>query len=308
MSVLGIENFHPFDTRKFSKIFKYLTKNGTIRSEQLFSPYRVADKELQLIHPKKYLESLKKSKNVAAIVEIPLIRFVPYHILKHGILEPMRLGTGGTIQGAKLAMKYGWAINLSGGYHHAKPDNGDGFCFFADIPIAITILRQDRPDLRVLVVDLDAHQGNGVSSILGTDTNTAILDIYNSYIYPQDKQAILRTTYNVPIPAKTSDSVYLQLVSKWLPKAIAEHNPDIIIYNAGTDIFTLDPLGGLSITETGIIERDEFVFKTAIQNNIPILMVLSGGYHKKSGEIVAKSIENLLDNVLKKKREGRSEE
>ena len=302
MSVLGIENFHPFDTKKFKKVYKHLRKNLNLCPEQFVSPYRITDEELLTVHSREYLSSLRRSKNIAKIVEIYALRFVPTVFLRNGLLEPMRLGSGGTVRGAKLALEKGWAINLSGGYHHAKAENGEGFCFFADIPIAIMSIWKDKPDVKVLIIDLDAHQGNGCSSILGNDKRVAILDMYNSQVYPNDTEAEAHVTYDVPILAGTNNSTYLGLLQEWLPVAINGHKPGLVIYNAGTDIYELDPLGALSITEDGIIKRDEIVFRAAIDNDIPILMVLSGGYHKKSGEIIAKSIENLLNTVLKNRR------
>lgn len=299
MSVLGIENFHPFDTKKFKKVYKHLRKNLDLCPEQFVSPYRITDEELLKVHSREYLSSLRRSKSIAKIVEIYPLRFVPTIFLRNGILEPMRLGSGGTVLGAKLALEKGWAINLSGGYHHAKAENGEGFCFFADIPIAVKSVWKEKPDVKVLIIDLDAHQGNGCSSILGNDTRVAILDIYNSQVYPDDTQAEALVTYDVPVLARTNNTTYLGLLKEWLPVAIDGHKPGLIIYNAGTDIYELDPLGALSITEEGIVQRDEIVFRAAIDNEIPILMVLSGGYHKRSGEIIAKSIENLLNTVLK---------
>jgi histone deacetylase 11 len=301
ISILGIEYFHPFDTKKFKRIYNYLRKHLGLCSHQFLTPYKIAEEELLTVHSQEYLVSLNKSKNIAQIVEIPPLRILPNAILRNGILKPMQFGTGGTVTGAIKAFETGWAINLAGGYHHAKADNGEGFCFYADIPLAINKLRTERPQLKVLVIDLDAHQGNGCSSILGDDKRISILDIYNKKIYPHDTRAEKKLTYNLAIYPNTEDSAYLSLLSSQLPKAIEEQTPDLIIYNAGTDIFELDPLGGLLITEKGIIQRDQIVFENAVDNNIPILMVLSGGYHKKSGEIIAKSIINLLKTVLKDK-------
>lgn len=280
---------------------EYLTTKCGICKSQLITPSRITQKELLKVHKLEYLKSLNESRNIAQILEMPTLRFIPSTSLKSGLLEPMLYGAGGTVLGVKKANEFGWAINLSGGYHHAKSDHGEGFCFFADIPIAIKCLWEERPDSKVLIIDLDAHQGNGVSSILGNDNRITILDIYNSQIYPNDENAERFVSYNVPITSRTDTRTYLGLIDKWLPHAIKEHKPDLIIYNAGTDIFISDALGGLSITEEGIIKRDEKVFKTAVDNNIPILMLLAGGYHRKSDEIIGKSIENLLNTVLKGK-------
>lgn len=294
ISVLGIENFHPFDSKKYGKVYKGIIDAQQICHSQFYCPKIVSDAELLSVHTQHYLESLKKSRVIARVVEIPLFRYLPEPILYNGILKPMKLATGGTILGVELALQCGWAINLSGGYHHAKADNGEGFCVFADVPIALKSIWNKKPDLKVLIVDLDAHQGNGNSLLLGNDKRVAILDMYNYMLYPNDEEAGQCIKYNVPLLRQTNTSDYLDYLARELPNAIEEFKPGLIVYNAGTDIFIEDKLGDLSITEEGIIKRDEFVFKNAFDNKIPILMVLSGGYDRKSGYIIAKSINNLI--------------
>ncbi|MEA2096667.1 MAG: histone deacetylase [Candidatus Cloacimonadota bacterium] len=298
ISVLGLENFHYFDTKKYQKVYKKLKKELHINSKQFYSPNRITDDELLFVHSNEYLESLTRSKIIEEIVEIPFIKYVPNFILQKGIINPMKFAAKGTMIGLKLALEFGWAINLSGGYHHAKRNHGEGFCFFADIPIAINSIWQQYPELRVLIVDLDAHQGNGCSTILSKDKRVAIFDMYNSVIFPRDRQAEKFVSYRVPLNRKTKDSIYLEKLNYWLPKAINEHKPDVIIYNAGTDIFINDPFGGLWITEEGILNRDEIVFSIAKKRKIPLLMLLSGGYHKKSGDIIGRSILNLEKKEL----------
>jgi histone deacetylase 11 len=292
ISILGVENFHPFDTKKYKKVNNILRKQFGM--QRFYSPSYATSEELLLVHSPEYLESLNHSKEVAKIVEIPALRFLPSFLVRQSILKPMRLATGGTILGIKLALQHGWAINLSGGYHHAKATSGEGFCVYADVPIALYSIWQNKPDLKVLIVDLDAHQGNGNSQILGTDSRVAILDMFNHSIYPNDKKAESFVQYPVPISLKTDTGEYLALLRKWLTFAIGQETPELIIYNAGVDIYEMDKLGNLSISETGIIERDSYVFKLALQNKIPIFMVLSGGYHKNSGRIIAKSIIHLI--------------
>ncbi len=299
ISFLGIENLHPFDTKKYKKVYNYLRRNLNINKNQFIKPSEIPPDTLLTVHTQDYLHSLESSFTIANILEIPQLKKVPNFILKNRIIKPMLLAASGTVLGVKTALEYGWSINLSGGYHHAKSNSGEGFCIFADIPIALNILWQEKPDIKVLIVDLDAHQGNGISTLLGHDKRVAILDMYNSKIYPNDFEAKSNVSYNISLPPFTDDEDYLYLLKKWLPIAIKDHEPNLLIYNAGTDIYEHDPLGGLSITESGIIQRDEIVFRTSYENNIPILMLLSGGYHKESGKIIGKSIENILKTVLK---------
>jgi histone deacetylase 11 len=307
MRFFGIENFHPIDTKKFKKIYNSLIKRSGLKKNQFYKPSPATDAQLKTVHTDQYLKSLRKSKNIAYILELYVLAIFPNILLRKKILNPIRYATGGTILGLKLALEYGWAINLSGGYHHAKPDKGDGFCVFADIPIAVKLLLREDPNLKVLIIDFDAHQGNGHSFIFREESRVAILDIYNSDIFPNDLEAEKYAKFRVPIYPMTEDEEYLELIEKWVPISINEHQPDIIIYNAGTDVSDFDTIGFLSISEPGIIKRDEMVFKYAFENDIPILMVLSGGYQKKSWFLIWKSIDNLLkrinkDNVNTKKK------
>jgi histone deacetylase 11 len=304
ISILGMENFHPFDSKKYAKVYKGLRADRQLCRCQFYEPLEVPDEHLLSVHTPRYLESLKKSRVIAEIVEIPPFRLLPNALLRHCVLGPMRAAAGGTILGVRLALRYGWAINLSGGYHHAKSDRGEGFCVYADVPIALHSLWKEMPDLKVLIVDLDAHQGNGNSTILGSDPRVGILDMFNDYIFPNDNEAETFLKYCVPLSRRANTAQYLDSLKKWLPSAIENHQPDLIIYNAGTDIYLEDPMGNLSITEQGIIDRDEYVFSQARSNSIPILMVLSGGYHKKSGYIIAKSIRNLMvsENLINASR------
>ncbi|MFP4015086.1 MAG: histone deacetylase [Chitinispirillaceae bacterium] len=296
ISILGIENFHPFDSKKYRKVYKHLISKGELCASRFYKPELATEDQLLMVHSGDYLESLKKSKTVAAITEIPILRVLPGFYLRSSVLKPMLYATGGTILGVELALKYGWAINLSGGYHHAHADHGGGFCIYADVPIALQAAWKERPSLKVLIVDLDAHQGDGNSTILGKDPRVAILDIYNEDVFPHDSDAEALVKYNVPLRSRTHTEQYLKALKEWLPFAVDDHEPDLIIYNAGTDIFLLDQLGRLSVSPEGIIERDDYVFSTALQRKIPILMVLSGGYNKRSGHIIGRSILNLIES------------
>ncbi len=299
IKLFGIQKLHPFDTEKPEKIYKHLTSKFDYRNDQFYKPIQVTDSQLLEIHTKEYLNSLNKSNKIAEIAELHALRFLPSGILKRKLLKPMKYATGGTILGTDVAIKHSFAINLSGGYHHAKANSGEGFCFFADINLAVSHLKEKHKINSIMIIDLDAHQGNGHESIVKNDSNVFIFDIYNKDVYPDDKDVKQYIDYHFPISKYTKDTEYLSIIEKELPKAIKESKPDFIIYNAGTDIYEGDLLGMLSVSEKGIIERDDIVFKNAIDSNIPILMLLSGGYSKKSAEITAKSIENIIIKHLR---------
>lgn len=298
ISFLGFEKFHPFDSKKYGRVFERLVERRGLSLFRIYQPAPVTDAELRKVHTQTYLDTLQNSDTAAQIAEMPLLRLAPNFLVQRCLLKPMRYATGGSLLGVDLALKHGWAINLSGGYHHAKSDSGEGFCFYADIPLAVYRFLELHPQKRVLVVDLDAHQGNGVSTILQSEKRVHIFDVYNDQIYPNDDYAQRFVEYKYPVPAYISDEPYLQLIEQELPKALELSKAGFIIYNAGTDIFREDPLGAMGITHAGIVKRDEIVFRNAVQREIPILMLLSGGYTKKSALIITDSIENLLETIL----------
>lgn len=293
ISMFGIEKLQPFETQKYGKVWAHLKSTFRITEKDIFEPKPADEAILMTVHSKKYLDSLKKTGVVTQIAELSVLGIVPGFVLDAKLLKPMRYATGGTIMGVELALKYGWAINLSGGYHHAKPDSGGGFCFYADIPIAIKNIRKTHPDLKVLVIDLDAHQGNGIETCMKGDKLTFIMDVYNAYIYPKDNEAAANITFDYPIKAHTDGAEYLKLIDKKIDLAIMKSKPGLIIYNAGTDVLEGDNLGMLNLLPEDVVMRDEMIFAKAFSNNVPILMVLSGGYTKESAEVIGKSIENI---------------
>ncbi len=295
ISFLGLEKVHPFDTHKYSKVYDYLNKKNILKKVEVLEPKPVSNQDLLKVHTHDYLNSLGSSKVVAHISGVELLSWLPNFVLQRGLLQPMKYATGGTILAAEQALEHGLAINLSGGYHHAKRTNGEGFCYFADIPLAVYNLWEKKPDLNIMIIDLDAHQGNGVSTVFNKDPRVTIVDGFNKDTYPaHDWQARALVDYPIPFKPYTADKEYLGNIKITIMNALGTKKPDLIIYNAGTDIFEEDPLGHLSVSAAGIIERDRFVFSTAHDNNIPLAMVLSGGYSPKSAEIIGKSLENIL--------------
>ncbi len=294
----GIENLHPMDTKKFGKVFNYLVKNLGIEPQRFYKPEKLQEHELLKVHSQQYLEYLRSSHAIAEIAEVSLLQFIPNFLLRWKLLTPMLYATSGTILATQLAMEHGWALNLAGGFHHAKYDQGGGFCFYADIPLALHKIHEKNPDLDILVIDLDAHQGNGLASFFKDSENIYLFDMYNTKIYPQDIKEARETDFNVPVPFGIHDEEYLSTLKRELPKTIESVKPGLIVYNAGTDIFIQDPLGGMNITEQGILKRDEFVFMQALERKIPIVMLLSGGYGEKNAEVISRSLENLLNNHL----------
>jgi histone deacetylase 11 len=294
----GIEELHPTGTKRYGKTFLHIHQELGIIEKDIHKPYCVTDEELLTVHTERYLNSLKSSEMIGRIAEFNYLSSVPNTILQQRLLVPVRYAVGGTVQGCDLAIAQGWAINLSGGYHHAKSDGGGGFCFFSDIAVAARKLLTERKNMVILVVDLDAHQGNGYASIFKDDERVRILDVYNEDIYPHDEKAKQYIHFHYPVSSHIEDGTYLSIIQKAVPDAIEKAGPDFIFYIAGADLFRGDVLGCMGVSERGVISRDEFVFRQALLNGVPVLMVAGGGYAEETGAIMGRSIVNLLKNVI----------
>ncbi|XP_047637872.1 histone deacetylase 11 isoform X1 [Phacochoerus africanus] len=330
ITFMGLEKLHPFDAGKWGKVISFLKEEKLLTDSMLVEAREASDEDLLVVHTRRYLNELKWSFAVATITEIPPVIFLPNFLVQRKVLKPLRTQTGGTImncRGAqatwsllgvgasythlsapptleraanrvcgagKLAVERGWAINVGGGFHHCSSDRGGGFCAYADITLAIKFLFERVEGIsRATIIDLDAHQGNGHERDFMGDKRVYIMDVYNRHIYPGDrfaKQAIRR---KVELEWATEDDEYLTKVERNLEKALQEHRPDVVVYNAGTDVLEGDRLGGLSISPQGIVKRDELVFRMVRSLQVPILMVTSGGYQKRTARIIADSILNL---------------
>ncbi|XP_058488796.1 histone deacetylase 11 isoform X2 [Solea solea] len=299
ITFMGLEKLHPFDAGKWGKVIHFLKEEQFLTDGNIVEAREATEEDLLVVHTKRYLNRLKWSVVVATITEIPPLMFLPNFLVQRRVLRPLRTQTGGTIMAGKLAVDRGWAINVGGGFHHCSSDKGGGFCAYADITLAIKFLFERVEGIsRATIIDLDAHQGNGHERDFIDDRRVFIMDMYNRHIYPGDSYAKKAIKRKVELDWGTEDSEYLQKVELHSEGTLNEVRPDIIVYNAGTDILDGDPLGGLSISPQGIVKRDEIVFRAARRRGIPVLMVTSGGYQKKTARIIADSILNLHQQGL----------
>ncbi|XP_029635167.1 histone deacetylase 11 isoform X1 [Octopus sinensis] len=317
ISFMYFEKLHPFDAGKWGKIHKFLKDEKFLQDDTTVEPIEASEDDLLVIHPQKYLKSLKlhtileglieTGLNVARIVEIPPVAIMPNFLVQRYVLQPFRYQTGGTILAGELALKRGWSINLGGGFHHCSAKKGGGFCAYADITLTMKFMRDRHKIRKILIVDLDAHQGNGYQrDVLEADDNDVyILDIYNRKIYPFDGYAKKAIKRKVELEPFTADEEYLNSVSVNVHGALNEFAADVVIYNAGTDILDGDPLGNLAISPAGVIKRDYIVFEAVRSRNIPIIMLTSGGYMRNNARIIANSILNLHQNQLIDCKEAR---
>lgn len=305
----GLERLHPFDTRKHSRAWRLLRQRlpDAIPAAWIRPTREVSRDELLLIHSAEYLDRLSDSKHVAAALELPQVRRVPWRLLDWTVLRPMRWATMGTILAARAAMQHGAAANLAGGFHHAKPDAGEGFCLYADIPLAIEVLRREqllKEHDRVAYVDLDAHQGNGVCHAFLEDSRVFTFDMFNRGAYPcLDRIARERIDCAIPLSAGCEDAEYLQKLRDQLPGFLGSVGGNgslaLIVFNAGTDPYEGDQLGGLSLSASGMQERDRFVIKSARNRGVPLLMLPSGGYSEMSYRLLADSVADLLSRDIR---------
>ncbi|BAF19828.1 histone deacetylase 2 [Oryza sativa Japonica Group] len=298
IAFLGIEKLHPFDSSKWGRICKFLTKEGHLEKNRVVEPLEATKDDLLVVHSESYLNSLKSSLKVASIVELPPVAFIPNWLVQQKLLYPFRKQVGGSILSAKLALERGWAINVGGGFHHCSAEQGGGFCAYADISLCIQFAFVRLNISRVMIIDLDAHQGNGHEKDFANDGRVYTLDMYNAGIYPYDHVAKRYIDQKVELVSGTKTEDYLDQLDKALKVAESRFQPQLIVYNAGTDILDGDPLGRLKISPQGVVIRDEKVFRFAKDQSIPLLMLTSGGYMKSSARVIADSIINLSNKNL----------
>jgi len=291
MSLGGLEKLHSFDIRKYARIYLKLNTEGLLRPDDVFVPEAVTEEQILLVHTPEFLDSLKDSPTVAKYLEAPFVAVVPNPMVDAAILNAFRHATGGTVLAGRLALKHGLAINIGGGYHHAKPYQGEGFCIYADMPIAIRALQKDKLIRRAMVIDLDVHQGNGTAVCFSTDDSVFTFSMHQGNIYPIPKSV---SDMDIELDPGTDDETFLAILRKNLGGAIDRADPDIVFLQAGCDTLEGDPLASLSMSLEGIVARDAMVIDECVKRRIPVAMTLGGGYSKRAWEVQYASIARTL--------------
>lgn len=295
LTLYGLERLHPFDGRKYSRAWSLITQalGDTLADHRDAPAGPVPVDQLRLVHTEDYLTTLATSSAaIASALEMPFLRLLPHSVLERRVLTPMRLAVQGTIQAMEHALGGETAMNIGGGFHHAFPDHGEGFCLYADVPVAVAHNRETGllgPADPVLIVDLDAHRGNGFFAAFENDPAVHIFDLYNAQqypgLFPGDED---RHPFQVPMRAGLRDEEYLRTLDEELPNFLdSVQAPRIAVYLAGTDIVTGDRLGGLSVSENGVRARDRKVVDVLATCGIPTAIVTGGGYSRASHRLIA---------------------
>jgi len=294
---LGLLNYlHPFDGTKFQTIYDGLKKNKDI---EFLEPSAEVNMDVIDEFLSSIMQHRVRNKNgIFQALEVPRIPLVGFSFLDRKILTPMRWGVAGTILGATQALKNGGVYwNVSGGYHHAMQQNMEGFCIYNDVGICHQQLLKNGllgPDDKILIIDTDAHHGNGNAYTFMEKKQVSILDIYNAGIYPTSGYTRDRVNIPVPLPPGTDGQTYLQRYSEALKKL--DDNYCLAFVVAGTDTLMSDKLGGLCLSIDDVAEREKLTLQALSKHSIPTVMLGGGGYSKDSAKSVIRAISACVES------------
>ncbi len=268
---------HMFPSRKYRLLRDYLCNDGTAEPADFVEPEPATDEDVLLVHERGWVDRLKTGTLSPA--ELMTLE-IPY---SEAMVRAFWLATGGTILAAHNALGDGLGFNLSGGFHHAFPDHGEGFCAIHDVAIAIRKLQKEGLIRKAMVVDCDVHHGNGTSGIFAGDTSVLTLSIHQYNNYPTVKPP---STIDIHLPDGTGDDEYLKRLQQACRFGIDSFSPDLLMYVAGADPYFDDQLGGLGLTMDGLAARDGLILDLCLSHNIPVAVTLAGGYARKVEDTV----------------------
>lgn len=259
---------HVFPVKKYRLIYKNLLISGA-RQENFLSPRSAAEEDIRLVHTDKYLKKLKTGKlSHSEIMKLEL----PY---KPELYKFAQVTVGGTLLAGRRALKEGLAVHVGGGFHHAYPDHGEGFCILNDVAVTVEKLLQERKIQKAMIVDCDVHQGNGTAAVFNKRKDVFTFSLHQMDIYPAQKET---STLDRGLWSGDGDEKYLSILRTHFPDLYTQYKPDIVFYLAGADPYEKDQLGGLKLTQEGLMERDRIVLKEAKNLGIPAVILLAGGY------------------------------
>jgi len=294
---------HVFPAQKYQQIFKRLMVTGVAEAADFLTPQPASDQDILLVHTPQYVQKLKTG-TLSAHEELALeIPFSPE------LVHAFWLAAGGSILAAEHALQDRVAFNIGGGFHHAFPDHGEGFCMIHDVAVAIRRLQHDDKITRAMTVDCDVHHGNGTAAIFaGTripggplpSTPPSVLnptakvrsahagDVFTISLHQENNYPPVKppSSIDVDLPDGIGDGDYLAWLDNALSSGLRQFEPELICYIAGADPYREDQLGGLSLTIDGLKRRDELVFSVARARDIPVMVTYAGGYAQRVEDTV----------------------
>jgi acetoin utilization deacetylase AcuC-like enzyme len=265
---------HRFPLRKYAQLRERV---AAIAADLLVVPPAATDAELALAHDRAYVAAM-----AAGQLDARALRRIGFP-WSAAMVERSRRSTGATIAACRSALASGCGISLAGGTHHAHRDHGAGFCVFNDVAVAARVMQREGRAARVLIVDLDVHQGDGTASILGDDDTVFTLSIHGRNNFPFRKQS---SRLDIELDDGAGDAAYLRVLQIALPRALATSRPGLAIYLAGADPYAGDRLGRLALTKEGLARRDAYVFDTLGDDGVPVAVVMAGGYAEPIADTV----------------------
>ncbi len=268
---------HVFPTRKYRLTRDRLLDQGAIAESHLSRPAPATDGQMALVHTEAYLGAIRDgtlTQEERLLLEVP---FSP------ALREAMWLCTGGTTLAARRALADGVAVHLGGGFHHAFPDHGEGFCLVNDVAVAVRTLQREGAIVRAAVVDLDVHHGNGTAAVFAADESVFTFSMHQESNYPAWKPP---SDLDIGLPDGIGDEPYLELLARHLPLVLDEARPDLVMYLAGADPYREDQLGGLGLSIDGLRRRDDMVLRAARDAGLPVAVTLAGGYARHPDDTV----------------------
>lgn len=260
---------HVFPAQKYGFLRDRLLRTRFATEEDFVAPQSATDEDMLLVHSAAWIDKLRHG--TLTYQEILQLE-IPY---SRKTMEAVWLATGGTILAARHALEGRLGFNIGGGFHHAFPDHGEGFCAVNDIAVAVRRLQRDGAIRRAMIIDCDVHHGNGTAGIFAEDQSVFTVSIHQANNYPTEKPL---SSLDIHLPDRTGDQEYLDRLQNGVSAALAMFRPELIVYAAGADPFCEDQLGGLSLTFEGLMARDRLVLGRAVRENIPVAVVLAGGY------------------------------
>jgi len=260
---------HRFPMLKYELLPKQLLHEGTCSNENFFEPETPTESLITAVHSWEYYHNLMRLN-----LDRSAIRKIGFPLSENLVKRELIIADG-TLQASQYALQHGIAMNIAGGTHHAFTDHGEAFCLLNDQAIAARYLIKNKLASKILIIDLDVHQGNGTAEIFQKDASVYTFSMHGANNYPFKKE---KSDLDIPLPNGTKDNEFLGILKNTLPKLLDEQQPDFIYYLCGVDILITDKLGKLGCTLQGCEERDRFVIQTAKDHNIPIMCSMGGGY------------------------------